>query len=89
MIAFKDFVPQELQPGGFLALPQYEMIDAIVRAANDWICRQGVQVLNVETVVLPNLWRSGSKGTGEGMRRTRGEAPSDWYQFIRVWYTAE
>ncbi len=88
MIAFKDFVPQELQPGGFLALPQYEMIDVTVQAANDWISQQGVQVLNVETVVLPNLWHPGSKGTGEGMRRTRSDFPSDWYQFVRVWYVA-
>ena len=87
MIAFKDFAPQQTTPGGLLALPEYEMFDGAVQTANAWIEQQGVQVLNVETVVLPNMWHSGEGGTGDTSLRTRDDFSSDWYQFVRVWYS--
>ncbi len=90
MIAFKDFAPQPLKPGGLLSLPVYELFDGAVQAANAWIAAEGVPVLNVETVLLPNLWRSGGTGTGASLVRAQGgDFPVDWFQFVRVWYHAE
>lgn len=88
MIAFKDFAPQQTAPGGLLTLPVYELIEGAVQAANVWITQTNVQVLNVETVVLPNLWHPGKRGTGETLLRAADGFPVNWYQFVRVWYTA-
>ncbi len=65
MIAFQDFVPQQLQPPGFFTMGQYALIDQAVQAANEWIRQGGVKVLNVETVVLPNMNNPGEEGTGD------------------------
>lgn len=90
MIAFKDFVPQELQPPGFLSAGQYALVDQTVETANDWIRQSGVKVLNVETVVLPNMTNSGEEGTGDAKLRVAGsDMGSFWYQFVRVWYATE
>jgi len=90
MIAFKDFAPQQIKPGGLLSLPVYEMFDSAVQAANAWVTGESVHVLNVETVLLPNLWRGGGKGTGDPLVRAQGgDFPVDWSQFVRVWYQAE
>ncbi len=89
MIAFQDFVPQQLQPPGFFTAAQYALIDQAVQAANVWIQQEGVKVLNVETIVLPNMNNSGEEGTGDAMVRTSGDTSSFWYQFVRVWYSAE
>ena len=89
MIAFRDFVPPQLQPPGFFTMGQYALIDQVVQTANDWIRQEGVKVLNVETVVLPNMNTAGEEGTGDAMVRTSGDTASFWYQFVRVWYSAE
>jgi hypothetical protein len=87
MIAFKDFAPQQIKPGGLLTLPEYEMFDSAVQSANSWIALESVQVLSIETVLLPNIWHSSGQGTGDPRLRTRSDFPSDWYQIVRVWYT--
>jgi hypothetical protein len=48
--------------------------------ANRWIERAGVRVLNVETVLLPNV-----EETDQGAAFTQG-GTDRWRQFIRVWY---
>jgi hypothetical protein len=83
-IAFKDFFPQITQ-SGFLA-NEYESFEAVVQRANAWIAGSGVQVLNVETILLPNV-----SNEAEALHtniRTSGEVSSYWRQFIRVWYEA-
>ncbi|MGI4791195.1 MAG: hypothetical protein ACRYFS_20390 [Janthinobacterium lividum] len=89
MIAFKDFAPQQTAPGSLLSLPVYEMFDSAVEAANAWVVQESVRVLNVETVVLPNLWHPGKKGTGDPLLRVNSDLPVDWYQLVRVWYQPE
>ena len=89
MIAFQDFVPAQTQPPGFFTSGQYALIDQAVQAANDWIRQKGVTLLNVETIVLPNMNNSGEEGTGDAMVRTAGDMASYWYQFVRVWYATE
>ena len=89
MIAFQDFVPPQLQPPGFLTAAKYAPVEQAVQAANDWIRQYGVKVLNVETVVLPNMTSPGEEGTGDAQLRTSGDMASFWYQFVRVWYTHE
>lgn len=86
MLSFKDFVPQEVAAGGFLKVAEYESFDAALAAANDWIHENNIQVINIETVVLPNIWSRFEEGSTDTSLGTRGDFPSHWHQFIRVWF---
>jgi hypothetical protein len=90
MIAYRDFAPQFAKPKGLaeslgLKEPAYETFDDALRAANDWIRADAIRVVNLETVVLPNIWSEGERGTTDvALGSFSGFAT--WYQFIRVWY---
>ena len=92
MIAFKDFVPQQIRKQGFIKPPLWETIAQAVAAANEWIREQEVAVINVETVVMPDLDRKGAQ-SGDGNSRGDGSIPwtnaGGLSQFVRVWYRAE
>jgi hypothetical protein len=83
-IAFKDFFPTVLR-AGFLS-SDYEPFSAVVGRANEWIATSGVQVLNVESLVLPNV--SNEDEAQQTNIRTSGEMSSYWRQILRVWYEA-
>jgi len=83
-IAFKDFFPTVLK-SGFLS-SEFESFAAVVQRANEWIATSGVQVLNVETLVLPNV--GSEAATQQTNIRTSGEMSSYWRQILRVWYEA-
>lgn len=85
MIAYQDFVPQQISPGNILCRAEYESFDAAVAAANAWIQQYSVKVLNIETVVLPNLWSSYTQGTVDANISSLGDV-GRWNQFVRVWY---
>lgn len=86
MIYFQDFAPRQVSPGGFFQSAQFELLQGAVAAANEWIQQHNARVLNVETVVLPNIYNPGEQGTVDPSLRTRGEMYSHWYQVVRVWY---
>jgi hypothetical protein len=88
MIGYRDFVPKMLAPGGFLSPAEYETFDSALDAANAWIDENGIHVIDVETVVLPNIWSRFEDGSTDTSLGTSGESPSHWHQFIRVWYNA-
>ena len=89
MIAYKEFLPRQLRaPRLSFDLGdmrgEYEHFDAAVAAANAWLAESGVKILNVETVVLPNVWSPYEEGPDDAALAA-GEAPV-WNQFLRVWY---
>ena len=85
MVAYRDFAPEVLQPRGPFKDAVYETFDDALAAANAWIGSRSVRVLNVETVVLPNMWSE--EGTKDvDLEAPGGNRPSHWQQFIRVWY---
>jgi hypothetical protein len=86
MIAYRDLAPQQVSPAALLQPAQFEPLAKAVAAANDWIAAQGVEVVNVETVVLPNLWGPYAQGTEDPNIGTRTDFPLAWNQFVRVWY---
>ena len=88
MIRYHDFIPQRTAQPGFLKPAEYEPLDVALADANEWIKENDVRVLNVETVVLPNIWSRFEEGTHDPALATSGESPSYWYQVIRVWYEA-
>jgi hypothetical protein len=81
-IQFRDFFPDVKKRGLFKT--QYATLQETVEQANAWIAEAKVRVLNLETVVLPNILSAQQTTVAEA--RTSGEMSSSWYQVIRVWY---
>ena len=92
MIAFRDFVPRQLRAPRLSfhveqLVGEYESFAAALAAANEWLASQPVRVLNVETVVLPNLWSPREAGSQDPALAVQEGAV--FHQFIRIWYEAE
>lgn len=82
MIRFEDFAPKLVKSGFFSR--EFESFEAALAGANGWIADNGIDVVNIETVVLPQIWRE--DGTTDVDLRVGGETSCTWHQFIRVWY---
>ncbi len=86
-IAFKDFIPKEgTKPTptlfGEVQVKTFADLEEAVERANKWIARKGAQVVNVETVFLPNVGE-----TDQSTATTNFSNMADrWRQFVRVWY---
>jgi hypothetical protein len=85
-IAFKDFAPPPVNQGGFFSNPEFAPFSVAVEEANRWIAENNPDIINVETVVLPEIWNRNEEGTEDGMLRAGGESSTWWHQFVRVWY---
>ena len=79
MIDQKDFIPKTLSTHWLKGI-QTESFDAAIAAANEWISAENVEVINVETIVLP----IGEDDATETPSITG--VPISLRQFIRVWY---
>jgi hypothetical protein len=75
----KDFVPKTLSVHWLKGI-QADTFDSAIAAANEWIEAESIDVLNIETIVLP----VGSNDETETPNITG--APLSIRQFIRVWY---
>ncbi len=79
MIDQRDFIPKTLS-NHWLKGIQTESFDAAIAAANDWIAAENIDVINVETIVMPIAEDDATETasiTG---------VPISLRQFIRVWY---
>ena len=54
-VQFRDFVPKMLAAPKLFKAGDYETMHAALAAANQWIEEDDIRVLNIETVVLPNI----------------------------------
>jgi hypothetical protein len=86
MLRYQDFVPKVVKPAAFLSPAEYESFDAALAEANQWIAANRIRAVNIETVMLPNIWSRFEEGSRDTSLGTSGESPSFWHQFIRVWY---
>lgn len=88
MITFEDFAPRVTSPAGPFRRGQFQTFEDAVKAADAWIRESGVDVINLETVVLPNVWSPGEEGTVDAELPTNegNLITNNWYQFVRVWY---
>ncbi len=77
-ILFRDFVPAH--KGGGMLNPVYETATEVAARASAWIEASGIQMIQMETVVLPNI----GDDSNAGMKHA-GQHPW-WWQVIRVWY---
>ncbi len=86
MLKYKDFVPDQIKAPGVFDKGKHQTFDDAVEAANGWLKEnQQVNLVNLETVVLPNIWSRWEEGSADASIGT-GEAPSRWHQFLRCWY---
>jgi hypothetical protein len=93
MIKYKDFAPRITERGPFGGPAEYESFSEVVSEVNQWIENTMTQVINVETVVLPDR----VKGTGDGVYGvttsnafypvmiSQGLA-INYFQCVRIWY---
>lgn len=86
MIGFADFVPAKIREGGFFTQDDFAPIQEAVDRANRWVNEHDVQVFNVETVALPNMFECGEQGPQDAKLRVSGDISHQIYQFVRVWY---
>jgi hypothetical protein len=86
MLKFIDFVPRQIEPPGIFKQGQHQGFHEAVADANRWLADHDVQLLNVETVVLPNIWNRWEEGSADAALTTSGESPSRWHQVLRCWY---
>ena len=84
MIEFYDFVPKVMDKGGFLKAAKLEELRDVMEDVNFWVKANNIDVINIETVVLPNIHQE--EGSQDTNLHTSGEMRSNWYQFVRVWY---
>lgn len=93
MIKYKDFAPRITEQGPFGGPSDYESFSEVVSAVNQWIESTTIQVINVETVVLPDR----IEGTGDGdygVKTSNAFYPVmisqglaiNCFQCVRVWY---
>ena len=93
MIKFNDFAPRITKRGPFGGPSEYESFSDVVSVANQWIENSTIQVMNVETVVLPDSLESTSDGV-YGVAIGNGFYPVmvsqgltiNCFQCVRVWY---
>ena len=87
MIRYRDFAPGRIK-GGILRSDRYESFDSAVAAARAWIEEAKVDLVSLETVVLPNIWSGDEEGTTDASVETAQAMTSvnEWNQFLRVWY---
>ena len=93
MIKCQDFAPRITKRGTFVGAAEYESFSDVVSAANQWIENSTIQVINVETVVLPDSLESTSDGV-YGVAIGNGFYPVmvsqgltiNCFQCVRVWY---
>ncbi len=86
MVQKIDFTPQITKKGGMFSSTEVEKFSDIVHQLNDWIAETKVEIINIETVVLPNIHDKDEEGSDDTMLTLGGQSNSSWYQFIRVWY---
>jgi hypothetical protein len=95
LIQYKDFAPRITDRGPFGGASDYEPFSEVVSAANQWIESTTIQVINVETVVLPDRIE-GTSDDDYGLTISNSFHPVmisqgltiNCFQCVRVWYRA-
>jgi len=89
MIDFKDFNIKVTKSAGMLSDPEFEPLAETMLRLNGWIEKNEIIVLNVETLLMPNIYKGYSNRTSSsGAYKVLGDESTWWYQIYRVWYQA-
>ena len=85
MIRFRDFTPERRAARGIFGRTTYGDLSEVMEKVNAWIEKSGFDVITIETVVLPNIYRPEEEGTLDPSIKTTNVLTT-WHQFVRVWY---
>lgn len=86
MFNYRDFWPEMVEAEGIFTQARWQPLEEAMKTANVWVEEEGVKVINIETVVLPNVWDSDEEGAEDASLRASGKSSTTWHQIIRVWY---
>ncbi len=89
MVKFKDFIINVKDYGGILTPPVFEAHEDAMLRVNLWIEEHEIIVLNIETVIVPDLHKSQPKYGSTSAYFEKGESAateSRWFQVFRVWF---
>jgi len=81
-----DFVAEETDAEAFFKASTHESFSAAKSKMNAWLSTDNVEVINVETVVLPSLHSPHEEGSEDVAINVKSEFVTTYSQFIRVWY---
>ncbi len=85
-IAVKDFAPDKVK-GNIFHKGSIEEFDPLMEKINEWIKAENPSIINIETVLLPNMYDDQEHGSMDTELWTGGGTSTQWYQVIRVWYS--
>lgn len=83
-ITFKDFFPNPVEGEPLEPDYMYHAYLAAAQQATEWVEEKDVQVVNIETLTLPNFFHPQTKAKASGANLL----PHAVFQFVRVWYYA-
>lgn len=86
MINYKDFSPQVSRTGLLGHVKESDSFQTVVKQANLWLNSNPVKLVNIETVLLPNLLSKPTEVEPEKGASTVGQSHV-LFQCVRVWYT--
>ncbi len=88
-IRFRDFAPDWKHKVLGLAIGGRQTMDAVLETVNAWVAEKDIDVVNVETLILPkSAAENPEKGTHDDIRYNVGmfELAAERLQVVRVWY---
>ncbi|MCB9230575.1 MAG: hypothetical protein H6581_02880 [Bacteroidia bacterium] len=86
MIQYQDFFPT-LEKAGIFTADKIESLQDPLSRMNTWIeDNPGIEVINIETVVLPNIYKKSTSSTSNPSLKTEPSQSDKWYQGFRIWY---
>lgn len=84
LLAYKDFLPKLLKYKPEEKILEFETFPNLVRSANIWIKANNINVINIETLVLPNIFSTREHGSVDTCLITN--QTTAWHQIIMLWY---
>ncbi|MEM8962485.1 MAG: hypothetical protein AAGD38_13460 [Acidobacteriota bacterium] len=86
-IQFVDFKARE-HPRSSTSMSRstHESVAQVVDRLNQWIRENRVEVINIETIILPNIHNTGVNSEASRIRNYANYAWSSLHQVLRVWF---
>ena len=85
LLKFKDFFPVQKSKNIWTGRGKYGTLQHALQDANAWItAHPEIELLNIETVVLPNIHSHREEGTEDPELKEEASAGAKWHQIFRV-----
>ncbi len=86
MIKFKDFMPNVTEKNFAGLTTRSDSLFVTMKRVNHWIDSNSVEILNVETIMIPCGQKESSVVSDEGLYATTAYLGHMRSQGVRVWY---